>query len=815
MFAEVILPLPLQGTFTYRLTGEEAERVKPGMRVTVQFGKRKIYTALVRRVHDVTPEGYAVKTILSILDKTPVVVQNQFMLWEWISDYYLCTQGEVFGAALPAGLRIESETRVRAVQSGADAPLLTDRENLLLQAIHDNPGIRVTELQQAAGRSDITPVIKSMLDKGTIALEESLTEKYKPKTKTFISLASDMRPREKTEQLVAGLARSPAKCRLILAYLALVPEQAGDEGGIGRDVLLEKAETSTSVLNDLLKQGILESHETEVTRIFTSGSEPTANVVLNSAQEKALEAVTLAFAEKDVVLLHGVTSSGKTEIYIRLIREALSRGKQVLYLLPEIALTAQIIARLRLAFGSCVAVYHSRFSDSERVETWKKLLSAGSGIQIILGVRSAVFLPFTNLGLVIVDEEHENTYKQFDPAPRYHARDTAIMLARLHQATVLLGTATPAVETYYNCMTGKYGLVELQERYSDLELPEVQVVNTRVLKHRKQMQSHFSPALLDGIGAALDKKEQVILFQNRRGFSLFLQCDQCGEIPHCRRCDVSLTYHKLAARLTCHYCGYSIEVPDSCPACGSKAIKMQGFGTEKIAEEIVLFFPQARVLRMDLDTMRSKKSYEQVIAKFESQESDILVGTQMVSKGLDFENVSLVGIINADTMMNFPDFRAFERSYQLMAQVSGRAGRKNKRGRVIIQTSDHQHPVIGQVVRNDYLELYRTQLEERRKFNYPPFFRLVKITLKHRDRELLDKAASFLAQALRASVENVMGPEYPLIGRIHNFYLKSILVKIQPGSLSVAKIAIAGRMGEIVVHPLFRSVQVVADVDPY
>ena len=554
--------------------------------------------------------------------------------------------------------------------------------------------------------------------------------------------------------------------------------------------------------------------------------EATGMSALNNAQQQAYQEIKDAFTLKDVALLHGVTSSGKTEVYIHLIHDALEKNQQVLYLLPEIALTTQIISRLKNAFGNTIAVYHSKYSDSDRIRTWKNLLEYdpshpnnedGNAIRVVLGVRSAVFLPFKNPGLIIIDEEHENTYKQFDPAPRYHARDTAIMMARQFGSKVLLGTATPSVETYYNCLTGKYSLVELTERYLNLQLPEITVENIRDLRRRKKMKSHFSPALLDNIGEALAQGEQVILFQNRRGFSLFLECDTCAEVPKCRNCDVSLTYHKKHNRLYCHYCGYGIQVPPKCPSCNAGSLEMRGFGTEKIEEEIALFFPEARIERLDMDAASSRKSYEQLIARFESRQSDILVGTQMVSKGLDFDNVKLVGIMNADTMLNYPDFRAHERSYQLMAQVSGRAGRKNSTGKVIIQTSVADHPVIICVMTNDYKKMYDEQIAERRKFSYPPFSRLIEITLKHRHTHVVDQAADMLAILLKESVtELIMGPEYPLISRIRNLHLKSLLIKIKKGAnLASTKQQIVQSVTRLKSIPEFRPVQYTIDVDPY
>jgi primosomal protein N' (replication factor Y) (superfamily II helicase) len=666
-YTDLLLPLPLAGTFTYAVSEEQARDLLPGMRVTVPFGKKNVYTALVIRIHQQAPEGYEIKEVLSVLDSRPVVFDSQIRLWEWISEYYLCAQGEVFKAALPSQLKLDRKTRVK----------------------------KITPIELSPGNT------------------------------------------------------------------------------------------------------------------------------LNSAQQQAFNEIKESFRESDVTLLHGVTSSGKTEIYIHLIRETIESGRQVLYLLPEIALTTQIISRLKAVFGNSIAVYHSKFSDSDRIKTWIRLLNYGddpeNDIRIVLGVRSAVFLPFKNPGLVIIDEEHENTYKQFDPAPRYHARDTAIMLARQYGAKVLLGTATPSVETYFNCQTGKYKLVKLTERYKNIQLPEIRVVNTIELRRRKQMQSHFSPDLLDSIGEALKNGEQAILFQNRRGFSLFLECDQCGEIPRCRHCDVSLTYHKKANRLYCHYCGFSMAVPKVCPMCKKGGLQMRGFGTEKIEEEITLFFPGARVERMDLDATRSRKAYESLIARFENRELDILVGTQMISKGLDFDNVKLVGIMNADTMLNYPDFRAYERSFQLMAQVSGRAGRKYSRGLVIIQASDHKHPIIENVIENAFETMYSGQIEERRRFSYPPFSRLIEITLKHTKLDILDRASDFLSKKLRETIsEKIMGPEYPLIGRIQNLYLKSMLIKIEKGkNLVSAKRQIREGIGEMTGNPDFRSVKITLDVDPY
>ncbi len=666
-YIQVLLPLPMPGSFTYSIRYQEGMVIQPGMRVTVPLGKKKIYTGLILSVSSEVPL-FEVKEVLEILDEKPVVLESQLALWQWMSTYYMCAEGEVYKAAMPERLNLTKKVRQRKTAS-----------------------------------ENIPPELNA----------------------------------------------------------------------------------------------------------------------LNEGQEKAKGEINSAFARSEVVLLHGVTSSGKTEIYIHLIREALEKGKQVLYLLPEIALTTQIITRLQKAFGKGVAVYHSKYSDSDRIKTWNLMIHEEEGsdkaVQIVLGVRSAVFLPFKKLGLIIVDEEHENTYKQFDPAPRYHARDTAIMIARHHHASVILGTATPSIESYHNCKTGKYKLVELNERYLNLQLPEIKIENTRILRRKKQMQSYFSPSLISGIESALKNGEQIILFQNRRGFSLFLECDQCGEVPKCKNCDVSLTYHKRNNRLTCHYCGYQISVPSLCGVCHKGSLQMKGFGTERIEEEIALFFPDARVERMDLDAARSRKSFEKLISRFELKQSDILVGTQMISKGLNFDNVKLVGIMDADAMLNYPDFRAYERSFQLMLQVSGRAGRRNSRGNVIIQTSYSDHPVLDCVVNHDYQKMYEGQIEERYRFHYPPFSRLVEITLKHRDSALLDRAADAFAGILKNNIsEKILGPEYPIISRIQKLFLKKLMVKMEKfARLQQNKQNMIRSLEILKNHPEFKTVQYMIDVDPY
>ena len=724
------------------------------MRVSVQVGKKRIYTALIHHLHQDRPDGYEVKPILALLDSEAIVNSYQLKLWDWIADYYMCTLGEVYRAALPAGFKPEREA-------------------------------------------------------------------YKPKTASYVRLCKLWNHEEKLHELLNNLSRAPQQHKMVMSYLEFsgFPEKHQPEW-IEKRILLNKALTGHAAFKSLVKKGIFETVQRDISRLTVQDNVIREPVSLNENQLKALNGIKQQFKEKDVVLLHGITSSGKTEIYIHLILTELAKGKQVLYLLPEIALTTQIIVRLRKVFGNKVGVYHSKFSGSERVEIWRNLNQQASGTnepyQVILGVRSSLFLPFHDLGLVIIDEEHENTYKQFDPAPRYHARDTAIVLAQLHQAKVLLGSATPSLESFYNCQTGKYGQVELSSRYLDLQPPEIRVVNIREAYRRKQMKSHFSVPLLEAIENSLRLQEQVILFQNRRGFSLYLECTVCGWVPHCRSCDVSLTYHRKEKTLVCHYCGHSVPMLNTCQDCGSNNLKMKGFGTEKIEDEIALFFPGARIARMDIDAIRSGKAFERIIMGFERGEIDIMVGTQMISKGLDFDNVSLVGILNADNMLNYPDFRAYERSFQLMLQVSGRAGRKNKRGTVIIQSYDSSQELYKQVIENDFRSFARIQLSERKSFHYPPYTRLIEITLKCRDKITLDRAAETLVGMMKKQQDSrIMGPEYPLISRVRNYYLKRIILKTEKEkSVARVKDTVRNCLGEMRQMDEFKSLVISVDVDP-
>jgi len=779
-YADVILPLALQGTFTYSIPAELLLKVKPGVRVVVSFGKRKLYAALVYRVHSIKPEGYQIKEIIQVIDASPLVLPEQLKLWEWIAEYYMCSLGEVMKAALPSGLKMESDTYVAS--SDVEKINLSDEELTITHLLGQKRKLTIQQLAEKSGLKHPMSIIKSMLERKLLFISEELEADYQPKIENYLTLSPEYHDEKKLCELIDSLKRAPAQQRLILA----IASQANKPNELStarvlRKALLTKVDVSGSALKTLLDKGIVIQEEVTTSRLDEGNGNDTSRkpMQLESFQSNALAEIKNNLSINDVVLLYGVTSSGKTEIYIHLIDEMVKNGKQVLYLLPEIALTTQIINRLRKVFGSKVGIYHSKFSDAERVEVYLKMVSEDP-YDIILGVRSSIFLPFEHLGLIIVDEEHENTFKQFNPAPRYHARDTAIVLAKQVGAKVILGTATPTVETFFNAKNGKYGLVQLKERYSGLELPETKVIDTRVARKRKQMKSYFSDTLLSAIETALAQKEQVILFQNRRGYAPFIECADCGWVPHCEHCDVTLTYHKYTNQLTCHYCGYAIEQPSSCLACGSTNLQPKGFGTEKVEDDLALFFPEAVIERIDLDSTRSRSAYERIISGFEQGKIDILVGTQMITKGLDFDRVSLVGILNADNMLNFPDFRAFERSFQLLTQVSGRAGRKGKRGLVIIQTAQPDHPVIKSVVDNNFVSFWEWQLTERNRYRYPPFYRLIRITLRHKDKELLGNAAESLAKTLKHSLgENVLGPEPPIIPRIQGLHITEILVKIK------------------------------------
>ncbi len=817
-FVDVILPLPLQASFTYALPPEMDGQVQIGCRVVVSFGRKKFYTGIVRNVHYLKPQEYEVKEVSAVLDEHPILLPLQFQFWEWLADYYLCTQGDVYKAALPSGLKLESETVVEYNPDFEATEPLSEREQKVLDLLAVEPEQTVTRLEKESGLKNILAVVKSLLEKDALFVKEELKRTYKPKTETRVRLTEAACNERRLHFFFDELQRrAPKQLDLLMKYIELsgcLGEREVRE--VSKAELLKRSGATPAVFSGLVDKGVFEVYQQEVGRLETVSQAVMSLNELNVHQQRAFDEIRASFRVKNVCLLHGVTSSGKTEIYIHLIDEAVRQGKQVLYLLPEIALTTQITERLKRVFGSRLGIYHSKFPDAERVEVWQKQLSH-EPYDIILGVRSSLFLPFQRLGLVIVDEEHENTYKQQDPAPRYHARNAAIVLASMCGAKTLLGTATPSVESWYNATEGgKYALVELKERYKEIQLPEIIPVDIKELQRKKRMNGPFSPLLLQYVREALEQKEQVILFQNRRGFAPMIECHTCGWVPKCKNCDVSLTYHKGLNQLTCHYCGYTQPVPRQCPACEGVDLRNRGFGTEKIEDDVKAIFPEARVARMDLDTTRTRTAYERIIHDFQQGRTDILIGTQMVSKGLDFDHVSVVGILNADTMMNYPDFRAYERAFQLMAQVAGRAGRKNKRGRVVLQTKSIDHPIIPQVMHNDFEGMVVGQLAERQLFRYPPYYRLVYVYLKHRNEQLLDVMAQTMAAKLRAVFgARVLGPDKPPVARIQTLFIRKIVLKIETNApMARARQLLVQVQQEMVAEDRFKSLIVYYDVDP-
>ncbi|HBE42500.1 MAG TPA: primosomal protein N' [Bacteroidales bacterium] len=758
-FADIILPLAIKRRLTYSIPFIMKDIARPGVKAMVQLGNRKLYTGIIARIHSEHPGLSKIRSIVKITDTNPVVNERQLRLWKWISDYYMCSEGEVMKAAVPGILFPEGNTT---------APV---------------------------------------------------AEKYKPKTETFVKPACEF-SEEDFNNILDKLKKAPRQADLLTAYLHLSDFDARSQARpVKKSLMLKNAGSTPAILGALIKKGILECISLEVGRLAEQEFKTEPVNKLSPAQQCVIDTVKDHFRGKNVVLLHGITSSGKTEIYIHLIEEQLKQGKQVLYLLPEIALTTQIILRLQKHFGSFTGVYHSRFNEQEKAEIWKRVAENDTpkGFRLILGVRSSVFLPFSDLGLVIIDEEHDGSYKQHDPAPRYHARDTAIVLATFHKAKTIMGSASPSVESYYNAVTGKYGLAELKERFGSVRLPEIILTNTREAYRKKLMVSHFTPELLNAIDQALGKEEQVILFRNRRGFSPYIECQECGWIQVCRQCAVNMTYHKAAGSMVCHYCGYNTAVQSKCGNCGSSGLATRGFGTEKIEDEIKIVFPAARVGRMDQDTTRGKNAFNKIISAFGDKRIDILIGTQMISKGLDFENLTVVGILNADNLLNFPDFRAHERSFQLMEQVSGRAGRRQKQGKVIIQTSDPGNKIIRLVLRHDYTGLYRIQSEERKMFNYPPFCRMIRINLKHKERMILNSFADTLGNELKNFFGNrVLGPEFPVISQVQLYYIKTILIKIEiQKPLARAKEMIRESIERLERSKGAGGIKIAVDVDPY
>ena len=819
LFAEVLLPLPVPGTFTYRVPYVMNDAIHVGQRVVVPFGKTKIMSGLVVSLTETVPQ-VEVKYLTDIIDDEPLVNPTQLKFWDWVKSYYLCCPGEVMQAAMPSALKLSSESKVMLSDDFVlDSMALNDYEYLIVEALQTQPKIAISEVSKIIGFKKVMPLIHTMMEKGILVMEEELNEKYKAKYERFVRLANLYRNEALLQETMDSLTKRAYKqLEVLLAYLTL----GGDcDNDIKATELLHKANASHAILKAMADKGIFEVYERPVSRLkdFKAQTD-VSSIQLTETQQRAYSQIKEGFAAGKPVLLHGVTSSGKTEIYIKLIQEAIDEGKQVLYLLPEIALTAQIINRLKQYFGDKLGVYHSRYGTNERVEVWHQVRDfakdKGGQRQVIIGSRSAIFLPYSDIGLIIVDEEHDSSFKQVDPAPRYNARDAAIVLGAMHHAKVLLGSATPSYESYYNALSGRYHLVEIMERYGGVEMPEIILSDMRVEHRRHTTQADFGSVLLDAVKATLEQHNQAILFQNRRGFSLRVECDDCHYVPQCINCDVSLIYHKRQNVLRCHYCGYTTSVPSECPNCHSTNIKMHGFGTEKIEEDLKTILPEAKVARLDLDTTRSRSDYQSILEAFQDKETDILVGTQMVTKGLDFDAVKVVGVLNADNMLSFPDFRAHERSFQLMSQVAGRAGRKGQQGKVIIQTYEPSHPVLQDVLRNDFKDLYEKQMITRQQFGYPPFYRIVMIRLKHKDYQKLNPAATMLASMLRPIFkQDLLGPEYPMVSRVKNLYIKQMLVKFnREHNAQQVKDLIMKQIHLFQLNPEFKSVIVQIDVDP-
>lgn len=815
-YVNVILPLPLNGTFTYAIPDAWEQTLRIGMRVVVQLGSRKMYTGIIVLIHTHTPENMKVREIVAILDHEPVIRRPALKFWEWISSYYMCAYGEVYKAALPAGLKPESETEVCINPDFEAEMVLSAPEQKVLDYLSDGEAKSVEKLAVETGIKSVMPVVRALLEAGAIEINENLQERFKPKTTRYVRLSFAFENEEKLKSLFDILKRSAKQLEMLMRFLDLSGFlRKGEKTEVSTEDLTKKSGLSASILKSLADKGILEIYLKETGRLKFVPQKLKQPFQLNDSQQNAYISILNQFAEKQVVLLHGITSSGKTEIYIHLIRKVLAEGKQVLYLVPEIALTTQLTTRLLQVFGQELGVYHSGYSDNERVEIWNNLLK-DKGFNIIIGVRSSVFLPFRQLGLIIVDEEHDSSYKQNDPAPRYQARNAAIVLASMHGAKTLLGSATPSIESSFNAKTGKYGFSFLNQRHEEIQLPEFLLVDMKNAYKKKQNEGHFSDELISKISEKLANKEQIILFQNRRGYAPMLECLTCGYVPKCKSCDVSLTLHASFNSLNCHYCGYSEPIPMICPSCHSKSLKTKGFGTERIEDELKLIFPSARIQRMDMDTTRSKNAYQKILTAFGEQKTDILVGTQMVTKGLDFDNVSLVGVLNADNMLHFPDFRAHERAFQMITQVSGRAGRKNKRGQVVLQTSSPEHPVIQQVLSHDYQLMFDTQCAERSAFRYPPFYRLIQIIVKHKESHIAQQASVRLFQSLSEQLSGrVLGPVIPPVSRIQNYYIRHLVLKIETDASHLkVKEFVAACLRNLMQENPYKSLKININIDP-
>ncbi|MDG1334396.1 MAG: primosomal protein N' [Crocinitomicaceae bacterium] len=820
LFVDVILPVPIRNEFTYRVPFELNDAVFNGARVVVPFGRNKLNTGIITRIHETIPTAYQSKYIEYLLDDRPIITPKQYSFWKWISNYYMAPIGDVMNAALPSNFKLASETQVALHPDYTiDPKFLTEREHDIVLALEIREKMDLKEIAELVGIKTIQPIIKALIDKKAVISIEELNDKFVPKTAMFVRFSEHYRQEDALSNHIQELENSKGKAKRLEAILSMLHHgdlREGEMTPILRKTLLNDG-VSPSSLNTLEQHGIILQERYEISRFQSSYDEGDAFKPLSESQSVALKEIHEGFEEDKVVLLHGVTGSGKTEVYVQLIQEQLDLGKQVLFLLPEIALTTQLIQRLSAYFGEQVGVYHSKFNQNERVEIWNHVLNNDPNrFRIILGARSSIFLPFQDLGLIVVDEEHESSFKQYDPSPRYNARDCSIVLGNLHKANIVLGSATPAIESYYNAQTEKYKLVELMDRFGDIQLPEIQCANLRKERKQKSMQSDFSSFLIEHIREALALGEQVILFQNRRGYTPLWMCEVCNWTPNCTNCDVSLTYHKQSNQLKCHYCGYSTPPVGSCSSCGSNRLKMLGFGTEKIEDELGVFFPDKIIKRLDLDTTRSKNAYATILNEFGGGGIDILIGTQMVSKGLDFENVNLVGILDADMLLNRSDFRAFERSFQLMTQVAGRAGRRKKRGKVIVQTGDPDHWVIQKVMEHDFIGFYNSEIMERKNYFYPPYYKIIELTLKHRDENKLNLASIELANSMKSLFkERVLGPEYPVVRRVKNMYLKRITLKIERSANDKkVKTRLQEMIDEFYATPSNKSIRVIVNVDP-
>ncbi|MBI0397857.1 replication restart helicase PriA [Cyclobacterium marinum] len=821
LFADIILPVPIPRSFTYSVDPEIQDEIGIGYRVMVQFGKKRILTGIVAKVHQKAPEAYKAKPILDLLDDSPIVNALQIKFWGWMAGYYCCHIGEVMNAALPSGLKLSTESKV---QIHPDFDLenpsfpMDERELVILEALEKNPEMNVDQLEPLVAAKDLHKIIKSLLAKKAILVYESVKEKYSPKIETRVRFSSEyLSESHKLNELFEKIKGKVKQENVLLKYLQQVPvfnDQALNEQGLAKKVLTD-AGCSSSSIDTLVKNKVFETFKIKISR-FDPIKVEEKSIELSQDQLEAYESIQHEFGTKSTVLLHGITGSGKTEIYIKLINEVLDSGSQVLLLLPEIALTTHLVSRLQKVFGDTMGIFHSRYSDNERVDVWQGVLSGK--YNFIIGVRSSLFLPFDSLGLVIVDEEHESSYKQFDPAPRFHARDAALMLAWLHQAKTVLGTATPAFESFYNAQTGKYGYVKMDKRYGGAELPHFHLADILKDKKKNLLKLDFTRLMREKIQEALNNQEQVLIFQNRRGYAPYISCEECGWIPECEHCDVSLTYHQYQNELRCHYCGFKEKVPNKCQACGSEKITTVGSGTERIEENLSLLFPEARILRMDLDTTRSKYGYQKILEEFGSGNVDILVGTQMITKGLDFDRVSLVGIVDADRILFYPDFRSGERAFQQITQVAGRAGRRNKTGNVIVQTRRPDQLIFNHIIEGKYTEFYQQEMGERRQFYYPPFVKNIKIVVKHKDFKITETAA-FQLKNLLVEIEGrkiILGPEKALIGKIKNLFHFEIWIKLERSTQAQEhfKHEMAQKISELHGDKRFRSVRFLVDVDP-